>query len=168
MLQIRFEQEQDIKPIERLLHEAFADTPHAKNKQYLCITILRRIQALRLGLLAEFHGRVVAYIAAMPITINSHASAWVALYPFAVHPDNRHHGVGTQLLDAALEYLQTQAIDGCISIGAPDFYEAQGFYRSPLITVEAIPNSQFLIYQLKRAIPIGHVRLHTAFTSLAK
>lgn len=81
----------------------------------------------------------------------------VSLSPLGVHPDHQGHGVGTQLIKAALKAADDRGVPLVFLEGSPTYYGARGFrrasscgFRSPSLR---IPDPGFQVAKLSSYEP---------------
>ena len=127
MIQIRAERPADIAPIRELVGLAFAGHPYSVGTEPLIIDALREDGALELSLVAEVDGTVVAHIAFSEGSVGDSSPGWFVVGPIAVHPDFQRRGIGTELVEAALDMMRSRNAHGCVLVGDPDYYRRFGF-----------------------------------------
>ncbi|MHA6288120.1 GNAT family N-acetyltransferase [Maricaulis sp. CAU 1757] len=124
-MQIRAADEDDHDGIDRLLKAAFPGPTEAR-----LVTSLRAADADTLELVADSDGQIVGEVMISPV---SAVSAFITirhglgLGPLAVLPDYRGRGIGSALVEAALDYLRPLGAPWCVLVGEPDFYARFGF-----------------------------------------
>ncbi|WP_204369368.1 GNAT family N-acetyltransferase [Pseudoalteromonas piscicida] len=167
MMNIRPEITQDYEAIRSLTYLAFENHPHhepgAKPTEHLIVEKLRNTERLALSLVVEDGKSVVGHIAFSPITINGKASKWLALAPVSIAPKVQGKGIGSLLINRALEILKQRDVDGVVLIGEPAYYSRFGFNHSPRLTVSGIPAEYFMINSWCESIPSGEVGFDPAF-----
>jgi len=95
-MSIRPESPEDYAAIRDLLIAAFANHPYSHQTEHLIVEVLRTVDALTVGLVAEVDGNVVGRIAFSPIKINNLDCRWLALGPIAVSPGFQRRGISEQ------------------------------------------------------------------------
>jgi putative acetyltransferase len=83
----------------------------------------------RLSLVAEQHGQAVGYCLLTPTVIEAPAGRvdGMAISPLAVLPRLQGKGIGTSLVQTALERLRQRAGPYALAVGAPGYYARFGF-----------------------------------------
>lgn len=162
-LKIRPEQPDDIEAISRITELAFRSNPYSQQTEQFIIDQLRRDGALSVSLVAEVDGQVVGHIAFSPVEISDDSANWYTLGPIAVTPELQGQGIGQALVSAGLDVLRTLAAEGCVLAGEPGFYGRFGFRSDPGITLDGVPQENFLALTLGKRSATGKVTLHAAF-----
>ena len=95
------------------------------------------VQALRstpdfvpeLSLVAESHNRIVghALLSKARLQRNGQTFSVLALGPMAVVPSHSHRGIGSRLVDAAVETARRLGFSGIVAAGQQGFYRRCGF-----------------------------------------
>ena len=162
---IRPERPADIAAIARLTEAAFRDAAHTSHTEAFIVDALRRAGQLTLSLVAEEDGRLVGHVAISPVAISSGAKNWFGLGPISVAPDRQGRGIGTRLMNAALENLRGQHAAGCVVLGDPAFYGRFGFAVQPDMRLPGVPPDYFQVLAFGAAVPDGDVSYHEAFNA---
>lgn len=85
---------------------------------------------VRLSLVAEQGGEIVGHVLFSELSVitpDGAAIAGLALAPLAVHPNWQRRGIGTELVQTALQQLQRQGWGLVLVLGEPDYYGRFGF-----------------------------------------
>lgn len=132
---IRPETKIDIPIIETVTSSAFKNAEHSDHNEQLIIQGLREANQLSISLVAEaetedeLEKTIVGHIAVSPVKISDGSQDWYAIGPVSVLPKCQGRGVGSRLVERALEELQksTYHAAGCVVLGNPKFYSRFGF-----------------------------------------
>ncbi|MEY9871577.1 putative acetyltransferase [Streptacidiphilus sp. MAP12-33] len=154
---IRPEQVQDHPAVRRVQALAFDDPDHVPDL----------VEALRGGaggiepvsLVATSRDEVVGHVMLSGCRLDSQPRLVdvLSLSPLGVHPDHQRHGVGTQLVRAALEAADDRGVPLVFLEGSPSYYGTLGFerasacgFRSPSLR---IPDPAFQVARLSSYEP---------------
>lgn len=82
-----------------------------------------------LSLVAEFNGRIVGHILLTRICLQQRNKSIdiLALAPMAVVPSQSHRGIGSELVNTAIEEARKHGYKAVAVIGHPEFYQRFGF-----------------------------------------
>ncbi len=167
---IRPENESDHKAIEALTYLAFENHPHhevgAKPTEHVIVNTLRENSALSLSLVAEDDTGIIGHIAFSPVTIGKKQCGWYGLGPVSVVPKHQGVGVGSKLILAGLDILNTQNAMGTVLLGDPQYYGRFGFKRNTNLVLPDVPPEYFLALSFsteKTLLTAGTVNYHSAF-----
>ncbi|AQT67813.1 putative acetyltransferase [Anaerohalosphaera lusitana] len=163
-LTIRDETPSDIAAISRITRAAFKTCPYSNDTEHLIINALRAADALTISLVAELDGTPAGHVALSPVTFSDGSTDWFGLGPIAVIPEKQKQGIGTALMNRALEQLRTHNAAGCILVGDPAYYTRFGFTAYPQITHEGVPPENVLALPFTDHLPTGQVTFHKAFS----
>lgn len=121
---IRRESPTDFASVRSLHHEAFQSDLEGK-----LVDELRTCDARCISLVAEDDGRVVGHILVSSVTILTDAKSIrvQSLAPMGVLPAWQRKGIGSQLVQAALDECGRQGETIVVVLGHPDFYPRFGF-----------------------------------------
>lgn len=160
---IRPEEPFDASAIELVTIEAFKNAPHTDHTEQFIVRDLRLANALAVSLVAEANGRIIGHVAVSPIRISDGVDRWFGLGPISVLPTHQGKGVGTQLMDAALQQLRATSVNGCVVLGDPNYYGRFGFSPVAGLVLSGVPAEYFQAIAWDSRIPRGEVRYHQAF-----
>ena len=104
-------------------------------------------------------------MAISPVTISSGESDWYGLGPISVLPAKQGQGIGTLLMQAALDRLQNLGAHGCVVLGDPQYYGRFGFKAFPELYLKDVPPEYFQVIAFNGSIPHGKVVYHKAFNA---
>ncbi len=165
-INIRQEQPDDIQPIHKLTVAAFLEAPHTDHREQWIVKALRDAGALTISLVAEQNSTIVGHVALSPVTISDGADQWYGLGPVSVLPSHQGKGIGTRLINSAIESLKQINANGCVLLGDPNYYHRFGF--SPEqggLVLPGVPPAYFQALLLQGDLPQGSVSYHKAFAS---
>lgn len=162
-LQLRPERETDAAAIDALTRAAFLHAPHSDHTEHRIVAALRAAGQLSVSLVAENAEGIVGHVAVSPVTINDAAPGWYGLGPISVAPALQGHGIGTQLMRAALQLLRERGAAGCVVLGDPRYYARFGFVADAQLRFPGVPAEYFQALHWQGASPAGEVRYADAF-----
>ncbi len=91
-------------------------------------------------MVATEDGLIVGHVAISPVTITSGETGWYGLGPISVCPNKQGIGIGSLLMNAALQKLKDLGGKGCVLLGDPNYYSRFGF--------KSYPDLIYLMYQM--------------------
>ncbi|WP_026376696.1 GNAT family N-acetyltransferase [Aestuariibacter salexigens] len=162
-VRIRSEQADDIVHIHDVIVAAFLKAPHADHTEQFIVRELRRLGALTISLVAEEDGLLVGHVALSPVRISDGANNWYGLGPISVLPERQGNGIGSQLMNSAIQQLKQIEAKGCVLLGDPKFYNRFGFAPRKGLVLSGVPEEYFLALLLEGDLPQGEVFYHKAF-----
>ena len=166
-IQIRAETADDIQAIHDLTAAAFLDAPHTAHTEHFIVDALRNAGVLTISLIAECGDKLIGHVALSPVCISDAADHWYGLGPISVLPSEQGHGVGSQLMYAAIAALEKIGAHGCVLLGDPAFYKRFGFEPIAGLTLDGFPAEYFQALRLQGDMPRGRVSYHEAFSAQA-
>ncbi|MEH6559344.1 MAG: N-acetyltransferase [Oceanicoccus sp.] len=166
-LKIRNETKDDIDAIEKITTEAFLTAPYSDHTEQHIVRALRNSDVLSISLVAEYQGEVVGHVAVSPITISDGAKGWFGLGPISVSPTIQKSGVGSQLMESAVETLKKSGASGCVLLGNPAYYYRFGFKPESSLVYPGAPPEYFQAILFSGLLPNGKVAYHQAFNAKA-
>ncbi|SCG79134.1 putative acetyltransferase [Micromonospora echinaurantiaca] len=132
-LRLRPEDPADIGSIHRVLAAAFARPDVATPPEVGLVDELRGSDAWlpELAMVAEYGGEVVGYALLTRVRVRSdeHTAPALALGPVAVAPHRQRIGLGTAVVQAALDAATELGERLVVVLGAPAYYRRFGFAR---------------------------------------
>ena len=164
---IRKELPKDIEIIEALTEEAFLKAPHTDHTEQYIVNALRKADALSVSLVAEDAEMLIGHVAVSSVTISDGSEDWYGLGPVSVIPDRQCQGVGSQLMEKALETLKSIGAKGCVLLGDPNYYCRFGFKPYPKLVFPGVPAEYFQAISFTGEVPAGTVSYHEAFNAQA-
>jgi putative acetyltransferase len=160
---IRAEQPTDCEVIDAVTAAAFLNAPYSDHTEQFIVKGLREAGALSISLVAERDGTVVGHVAVSPVTIADGSTGWFGLGPISVLPEYQGRGIGSQLMEAALDVLRHMGAAGCVVLGEPAYYGRFGFRLEPKLKFPAAPAEYFQAISFGSPVPCGIVAYHRAF-----
>ena len=164
-IKIRHERPADVRAIAAVTEAAFRDEVYSSHTEQFIVDALRRAGELTISLVAEEGGEPVGHVAISPVKISSGAQRWYGLGPISVQPDRQEQGIGTQLMQAALEQLRQLGGAGCVVLGEPAFYGRFGFVHHAELELPGVPAEYFQALAFEGSVPAGVVTYHEAFSA---
>ncbi len=163
---IRPEEPSDASTIERVTVEAFLNAPHTDHTEQFIVRELRLANALTVSVVAEAHGQVIGHVAVSPIQISNGATRWFGVGPISVLPAHQGMGIGTRLMQAALEQLRATSANGCVVLGDPGYYSRFGFSNVAGLVLPGVPAEYFQAIVWDSSAAQGEVTYHRAFQAV--
>jgi len=108
---------------------------------------------------------LVGHVAFSPVTVDGRDVGWYGLGPVAVRPDRQGTGIGSTLIREGLARLRALGAQGCVLVGAPEYYGRFGFAAEPALVYPDLPARYFQILSFGVAVPQGTVAYHAAFAA---
>lgn len=159
---IRGELPRDAADIGKIIDEAFKGAEHSSGTEARIVERLRAADALTISLVAIRSDRIVGHVAASPVTIGT-AQHWYGLGPVAVRPDYQRSGIGSALINEALDRLRADGAAGCVVLGDPTYYSRFGFKHDPELYYADVPPPYFQVVNFTATDRSGAVQYHPAF-----
>lgn len=159
---IRPETHNDFEAIYQLTADAFAPLAFSDGSEPEIINRLRDADALSYSLVAEENGTIIGHVALSPIAIKGQEN-WFGLGPIAVVPARQKQGIGTALMNRALDELAQIKAGGCALVGNPDYYGRFGFLSNGALTYFDTPTQYVQFKVLNGTEPRGEITYHKAF-----
>lgn len=160
---IRPESLQDVEEIRALITAAFDGSPHSDGSEAAIVDALREGAALTVSLVAEHDREIVGQVTFSPVEIAGTEVKWYGLGPVAVRPERQRQGVGSRLIKAGLDQIQSLDAVGCVVLGDPDYYSRFGFKVDTALTFPGVPPEYFQCLDFGTAARQGVVVYHQAF-----
>lgn len=164
-ISIRKEHSSDIQRIHELTVAAFLEAPHTDHTEQFIVKALRESGALSISLVAVDEGNIVGHVALSPVTISEGAGSWYGLGPISVLPENQGSGIGSMLMDAAIQELKNINANGCVLLGDPNYYHRFGFKPVEGLVLPGVPPEYFQALLLQGDLPQGSVTYHESFSA---
>lgn len=162
---IRYETQNDISEIHELTAAAFLNAPHTDHTEQFIVDALRDSGALTLSLVAEEGEKIVGHVALSPVSISDGSSGWFGLGPISVSPERQGNGIGTLLMNRAIELLREQGASGCVLLGDPNYYSRFGFKPEKGLILTGVPPEYFQALSFSSPMPCSTVTYHPAFNT---
>jgi len=163
MIGIREERAQDVARIAAVTEHAFRDAPHSSHTEQFIVDALRAEGALALSLVAVDGDQVVGHLALSPVSLSSGGTGWHGLGPISVRPDRQGQGIGTRLIETALQWLRMSGGAGCVVLGDPRYYTRFGFSVFPQLVLPGVPPAYFMALPFAGEVPQADVAYDAAF-----
>lgn len=163
MIEIREERAQDIGRIAAVTERAFRDAPHSSHTEPLIVDALRAAGKLTLSLVAVDGDQIVGHLALSPVILSSGETGWQGLGPISVQPDRQGRGIGTRLMQAALQWLRISGAAGCVVLGDLRYYTRFGFSVFPQLVLPGVPPEYFMALPCAGKVPQADVAYDAAF-----
>lgn len=160
---IRPEAPADADAIATLTTAAFLNAPHTSHTEAFIVNALRRAGAMSVSLVVEQGGALVGHVATSPVVVADGTPGWHGLGPISVSPEHLGKGIGSALMQAALQALRDQGAAGIMLVGDPRYYRRFGFRQEPQLVYPGIPPEYFMVLPFTGALPQGTVSFHEAF-----
>ena len=166
-LTLRNEQAVDIEAIFNLTKRAFKNAEHTDHNEQFIVNALRDAQQLTISLVAELDQHIIGHVAVSPVEISSGAKNWYGLGPISVAPEYQRQGVGSTLVQYALEQLKQFSAAGCVVLGDPNYYSKFGFKVVSGLILADVPIEYFQAISFDGTFPQGEVQYSQAFAATA-
>lgn len=162
---VRAELPEDAQAVGRVTEAAFRDAPHSSHTEHFIVAALRQHGELAVSLVAEEGGAIVGHVAVSPVSISSGALGWFGLGPISVAPECQGRGIGSELMNAALQELRNKGAQGCVLLGEPGYYRRFGFCAESRLVLPGVPPEYFQALAFRGEIPSGDVSYRDAFNA---
>jgi len=156
MLEFRRENISDRNQVYRIHRDAFQRDDEAQ-----LVEKLRNNNQFNsnLSFVAVIDKKIVGHILFTPIQINSKSISSLALAPISILSEYQRQGIGSQLIEYALNQLKSQGFSSVIVLGHEHFYPKFGFLPAKKYNIRApmpLENENcFMALELKpQAFPI--------------
>ncbi|MDO6712764.1 N-acetyltransferase [Aliiglaciecola sp. 2_MG-2023] len=164
-IRIRKEQSSDVQSIHDVTVAAFLDVAHTDHTEQFIVNALRESGVLSISLVAEDGGNIVGHVALSPVTITDGANSWYGLGPISVLPNNQCKGIGSKLMNAAIQVLKNIKAKGCVVLGDPSYYHRFGFKPTEGLVLPDVPPEYFQALLLQGDASQGVVTYHESFSA---
>jgi len=164
-INIRKEQPSDVKSIHEVTVTSFLEAPHTDHTEQFIVKTLRESGALTISLVAEDENNVVGHVALSPVTISDSTDSWYGLGPISVLPNNQRKGIGSKLMNAAIQELKNIDAKGCVLLGDPNYYHRFGFKPRKGLVLPDVPAEYFQALVFQGDLPQGIVTYHESFSA---
>jgi putative acetyltransferase len=165
--QVRSETSSDVAAVYAVTAKAFLDAPHTSHTEQFIVNALRNVGQLSISLVAEEGGKILGHVAVSPVAVSSGADRWYGLGPVSVIPERQRQGIGSRLIEQALEELRGLGARGCAVLGEPSYYHRFGFKPEPGLVLPGVPPEYFQALAIDGPVPAGIVVYHHAFDAQA-
>ena len=161
-INIREELEKDYEVVERLTEEAFKSAEHSDGTEHLLVNRLRKSDDFikELSLVAEDNRKVIAHLMLTKAKINNGDMSveTLALAPVSVIPEYQGKGIGSKLINVALESARRLGYKSVIVLGHDKYYPKFGFVPASKYEIKApfdVPDEAFMVKELNDGSLIG-------------
>lgn len=161
-INIREELEKDYEVVERLTEEAFKSAEHSDGTEHLLVNRLRKSDGFikELSLVAEDNRKVIAHLMLTKAKINNGDMSveTLALAPVSVIPEYQGKGIGSKLINVALESARRLGYKSVIVLGHDKYYPKFGFVPASKYGIKApfdVPDEAFMVKELNDGSLIG-------------
>ena len=162
-IKIRPETPADIQAIHQVTEAAFLNAEHTDHTEQFIVKALRDAGVLTVSLVAEEDGQIIGHVAVSPVNISDGAEAWYGLGPISVAPDQQGKGIGSALMNEAINALKELNANGCVLLGEPAYYGRFGFEDIEGLILPDVPAEYFQALLLNGEYPQGKVSYHQGF-----
>jgi predicted N-acetyltransferase YhbS len=160
---IRAETPADFAAIHALTRRAFAPMPFAAGDEQDVPKRLRDTGRLALSLVADGDGAVIGHAAFSRMLHSGALTAWFALGPVSVVPEQQKIGIGGRLIREGLAILRERGALGCCLTGDPRYYQRFGFAPAPDFAPPNEPAQFFQMLRFTDAMPPKPLEFDSAF-----
>jgi putative acetyltransferase len=144
---------------------AFLNAPYTSHTEQFIVNALRKSGKLSVSLVAEEDGQIIGHVAVSPVSISNSCNGWYGLGPISVAPERQGQGIGSKLVEQALNTLRKMGAAGCVLLSEPKYYGRFGFKPEPTLVLPGIPPEYFQAISFCGEVPAGTVRYHESFSS---
>lgn len=155
MINIRCELEKDYNTVENVVKESFKNEEFSDKDEHNLVNRLRNSKEYvkELALLAEINEKIVGYSLLTKINIKNknESRESLALAPVSVLPEYQNKGVGSTLINKAIEKAKNLGYISIVVLGHPNYYLKFGFINSSEFDIKPpfeVPNDVFKVLVL--------------------
>jgi putative acetyltransferase len=166
---IRDERTQDLESIEEMSRQAFGE-----EEEGILVNKLRANKDAMIFLVAEKETKVVGYIllSRMYVKTNAERIPFLGLAPVAVLPSVQNQGIGSRLIEAAIQRAKEIGESAIILLGHKEYYPRFGFSSELMAYIQSPFNQEaFMGLELKEGALkklVGIVQYPEAFGLVAE
>lgn len=167
-MHIRFESPDDAASIYFVNEQAFQQPNEAQ-----LIDKLRKNLKFYLSLVAILDNQIVGHIFLSPVELENNSTfKGLGLAPLAVLPQYQRQGIGSKLVEKALEIAKETGYEAVVVLGHPHFYQRFGFSSAKLRGISCeypVPDDVFMALELKTNTlqsKTGLIRYHSVFNEI--
>ena len=162
---IRDEAAKEADAIGLLTRAAFMHETYSSHTEQFIVAALRNAGQLRVSLVAASGPELVGHVAVSPVSLSTGETGWHGLGPLSVHPQWQRQGIGSALVNTALERLRQLHSAGCVLLGDPAYYSRFGFKARPELVLPGVPAEYFQALPFGPDVPHAEVSYHAAFAA---
>jgi putative acetyltransferase len=85
-----------------------------------------------------------------------------------VLPSHQAQGIGSKLMNGAIQALKDIHAQGCVLLGDPNYYQRFGFEPKSGLILPEVPPEYFQALPLQGSVPTGNVSYHEAFSATSE
>ena len=160
---IRDEMAKEADAIGLLTQVAFMRETYSSHTEQFIVAALRRAGQLTVSLVAASGPELIGHVAVSPVSVSTGTTGWHGLGPLSVHPQWQRQGIGSALVNTALERLRQLRSAGCVLLGDPAYYSRFGFKAWPGLVLPGVPAKYFQALPFGTDAPHAEVSYHAAF-----
>lgn len=160
---IRPEHAGDIDAIHALTAAAFAPIEYSDGSEPDIIRKLRADGDLSRSLVATDGDAILGHVAFSPVSLNGVSDGWYGLGPISVDPNHQKTGIGSALIHAGLDWLNSQNAKGCVLLGDPNYYARFGFISDGTLIYHDLPRELLQWIGFNGHTASGDLRYTAAF-----
>ncbi|MFX1767606.1 N-acetyltransferase [Paraburkholderia sp. A1RI-2L] len=165
--EIRPETPADLPAIHALTAAAFLHAAHTSHTEHYVVDALRAAGELAVSLVAVQGDELVGHVALSTVALSDGSTGWFGLGPLSVAPSHQGQGIGSRLVEQALDALRARHAAGCVLLGDPRYYRRFGFTPEPALVLPGVPAEFFQALALRGSVPAASVRYSEAFEARA-
>lgn len=165
-IKVRSENDLDIKAISNVTVAAFLNAEYTSHTEQFIVSALRNSGALTISIVADINNKIVGHVAVSPVSISDGSKNWYGLGPISVLPDFQNQGIGSLLMQAALDALKKINAVGCVLLGDPNYYSRFGFKSDSRLVLPGVPPEYFQAISFTNKFPVGIATYHEAFNAI--
>lgn len=162
---LRDEAAKDADAIGLLTQVAFMRETYSSHTEQFIVAALRRAGQLTVSLVAARGPELIGHVAISPVSLSTGETGWHGLGPLSVHPLWQKRGVGSALVNTALERLRQLNSAGCVLLGEPAYYSRFGFKAWPGLVLPGVPAGYFQALPFGTDVPSAEASYHAAFAA---
>jgi putative acetyltransferase len=99
------------------------------------------------------------------VALSDGSPGWFGLGPISVLPEHQARGIGSRLMQEALQSLRNRGASGCVLVGDPGYYRRFGFQPEASLTCPGVPAEYLLALAFGMAVPPAEVTFHEALAA---
>jgi putative acetyltransferase len=133
------------------------------------VDALRDAGALTISLVVRSNEQIIGHVALSPMQASQPAARVFGLGPIGVLPEQQRSGVGTALMQVAIEQARDEGFDAIFVLGHPEYYTRFGFVPASRFGIRSeydVPDDVFMALELHPSglnDCAGIVRYHATF-----
>jgi predicted N-acetyltransferase YhbS len=160
---IRDESPIDERAITAVTDAAFAGSTNEDGTESSIVLELRKTGNLTISLVAESAGEVIGHIGVSPVSLSDGTRGFYGIGPLSVAPDKQGCGVGSALVNAALDRLKQADATACVLEGEHSYYKRFGFKPAAPLELHGSSSKYFQCLYFEAPRPPVTVSFHNSF-----